>query len=117
VIPELKGKLDGMAIRVPTSNVSLVDLVCEVEKSTSVKEVNELFKQASVGRLKGILNYCELPLVSSDYNGTTASSTIDALSTNVMDGRLVKVLAWYDNEIGFSQRMVDLTLLVAKKTL
>ncbi|MBI2337406.1 MAG: type I glyceraldehyde-3-phosphate dehydrogenase [Deltaproteobacteria bacterium] len=117
VIPELKGKLDGMAIRVPTSNVSLVDLVCEVEKSTSVKEVNELFKQASLGELKGILNYCELPLVSSDYNGTTASSTIDALSTNVMDGRLVKVLAWYDNEIGFSQRMVDLTLLVAKKTL
>ncbi|OGP53426.1 MAG: type I glyceraldehyde-3-phosphate dehydrogenase [Deltaproteobacteria bacterium RBG_13_52_11] len=113
VLPQLKGKLDGMAIRVPTPNVSLVDLVAEVEKETSVDGVNAAFKKASTGGLKGILGYSEEPLVSVDYNGTTLSSIVDALSTTVIEGRMVKVLAWYDNEMGYSARMVDVAKFIS----
>ncbi len=116
VIPELKGKIDGFAVRVPTPNVSLVDFVCEVEKSTSVEAVNAALKKASVeGSLKNILAYSEEPLVSIDYNGNPHSSSVDSDLTSVMEGTLVKVISWYDNETGFSQRMVELTELVAKK--
>jgi glyceraldehyde 3-phosphate dehydrogenase len=117
VLPELKGKLNGMAMRVPTKNVSIVDLVAELEKEVTVEEVNAALKEASEGELKGILAYSELPLVSSDYNGSTASSTIDALSTMVMEGSMVKVLSWYDNEVGYSNRVVDLVDYIAKKGL
>lgn len=115
VLPELKGKLDGMAIRVPTANVSLVDLVVETERQTSIEEVNAAFKTAAEGKLKGILDYCAEPLVSRDFNGSPVSSTIDALSTNVIGGSMVKVLSWYDNEWGYSNRILDLTKLVAKQ--
>ena len=114
VIPELKGLIDGLAIRVPTPNVSLVDFVCEVSKPTDIKQVNAVLRAAAEGPLKGILGYTEAPLVSIDFNGSTLSSTVDALSTAVIDSKLVKVLAWYDNETGFSQRMVDVAELVAK---
>lgn len=107
VLPELKGKIDGMAIRVPTPNVSCVDLVCQIEKSSSIEEVNAAFKKASESSLRGVLAYSEEPLVSIDYNGNPHSSIIDALSTKVMSEKLVKVLAWYDNESGFSNRMID----------
>lgn len=117
VLPELKGKLNGMAVRVPTPNVSLVDLVAEVEKEVTVEEVNAALKEAAEGELKGILAYNELPLVSSDYNHTTVSSTVDGLSTMVMEGNLVKVLSWYDNEYGYSNRVVDLVEYIAKKGL
>ncbi|MES1040390.1 MULTISPECIES: type I glyceraldehyde-3-phosphate dehydrogenase [Peribacillus] len=117
VLPELKGKLNGMAMRVPTPNVSVVDLVAELEKDTTVEEVNAAFKKASEGELKGILEYSELPLVSTDYNGNPSSSTIDALSTMVMEGNMVKVLSWYDNETGYSSRVVDLIDYLAKKGL
>jgi glyceraldehyde 3-phosphate dehydrogenase len=117
VLPELKGKLNGMAMRVPTPNVSVVDLVAELEKDTTVEEVNAAFKNASEGELKGILEYSELPLVSTDYNGNPSSSTIDALSTMVMEGNMVKVLSWYDNETGYSSRVVDLIDYLAKKGL
>ncbi|MCM3672435.1 MULTISPECIES: type I glyceraldehyde-3-phosphate dehydrogenase [Peribacillus] len=117
VLPELKGKLNGMAMRVPTPNVSVVDLVAELEKETTVEEVNAAFKKASEGELKGILEYSELPLVSTDYNGNPSSSTIDALSTMVMEGNMVKVLSWYDNETGYSSRVVDLIDYLAKKGL
>lgn len=113
VLPALKGKLDGMAIRVPIPNVSLVDLVVETEKETSIEEVNQAMKLASENELKGILDYCELPLVSRDYNGSSASSTLDALNTNVIGGKMVKVLTWYDNEWGYSHRVVDLVNYVA----
>ena len=115
VIPDLKGKLDGMAVRVPTPNVSLVDLVAETEKSTSVEEVNETFKKAALGPLKGILEFCELPLVSRDFNGNPASSIVDAQSTNVIGGNLVKVLSWYDNEWGYSNRLLDLVKYVVAR--
>lgn len=115
VIPELNGKIDGLSIRVPTPNVSLVDFVCDVEKKTSAKEVNQALKEASIGSLKGILAYTEEPLVSSDYNGNAFSSTVDSLLTSVMDDTLVKVISWYDNETGFSQRMVEVTELIAKQ--
>jgi glyceraldehyde 3-phosphate dehydrogenase len=108
VLPQLKGKLDGMAVRVPTPNVSLVDLVVETEKATSAEAVNATFKKAAEGPLKGILDYCELSLVSIDFNGNPASSTIDAQSTTVIGGSMVKVLSWYDNEWGYSNRVVDL---------
>lgn len=117
VLPELKGKLNGMAMRVPTPNVSLVDLVAELEKEVTVEEVNAALKAASEGELKGILNYSELPLVSKDYNGDPASSTIDALSTMVMEGNMVKVVSWYDNETGYSHRVVDLVEYIAEKGL
>jgi len=114
VIPELKGKLNGIAFRVPTPNVSIVDLVVQVEKPTFVEEVNQALKEAAEGSLKGILEYSDLPLVSSDYKGHDASSIVDASLTMVMGGDMVKVVAWYDNEWGYSQRVVDLAELVAK---
>lgn len=115
VMPHLKGKLHGMALRVPTPNVSLVDLVVDVKKDVTVEEVNNVFKHAAKNELKGILDYSEEPLVSVDYTTTEVSSTIDGLSTMVMDGNKVKVLAWYDNEWGYSKRVLDLTKLVASK--
>ncbi|MEK6542441.1 MAG: type I glyceraldehyde-3-phosphate dehydrogenase [Pseudomonadota bacterium] len=107
VMPELKGKLDGSAIRVPTPNVSIVDLTFTPTRDTSVEEVNALLKAAAEGALKGVLAYSDEPLVSIDYNHCPASSTIDSLETTVLDGKLVRVLSWYDNEWGFSNRMVD----------
>ncbi|HNS09838.1 MAG TPA: type I glyceraldehyde-3-phosphate dehydrogenase [Candidatus Ozemobacteraceae bacterium] len=115
-IPELKGKLDGFAIRVPTANVSVVDLVCTVKKSTTKEEVNAAVKEAAAtARNQGILAYCDEPLVSSDFNGDAHSSIFDADSTKVMDGNLVKILSWYDNEWGYSCRVRDLMLYIAKK--
>ncbi len=115
VLPELKGKLDGMAIRVPTPNVSLIDLVAEVERDTSREEVNQLFKDASKNELKGILRYEEEPLVSVDYNGAEDSTIIDAPSTKVIEKNMVKVLAWYDNEWGYSSRTKDMLKYLVKK--
>ncbi|MDZ5472218.1 type I glyceraldehyde-3-phosphate dehydrogenase [Bacillus sp. 31A1R] len=117
VLPELKGKLNGGAMRVPTPNVSLVDLVVELEKEVTAEEVNAKFKEAAEGNLAGILGYSEEPLVSGDYNGNPYSSTIDALSTMVMEGSMVKVISWYDNESGYSHRVVDLIDYIAKKGL
>ncbi|KEQ22048.1 type I glyceraldehyde-3-phosphate dehydrogenase [Paenibacillus tyrfis] len=117
VLPELKGKLNGMAMRVPTPNVSVTDLVVELSKNVTVDEVNSALKEAANGPLKGILNYSEEPLVSSDYNGDPASSTIDALSTMVVGDNMVKVVSWYDNEWGYSNRVVDLVSFIAKKGL
>jgi glyceraldehyde 3-phosphate dehydrogenase len=114
VLPALKGKLDGLAVRVPTPNVSLVDLVVETEKATSVDEVNRALKAAAEGPLKGILAYCEIPLVSCDFNGNPSSSTVDAATTCVIGGNLVKVMSWYDNEWGYSNRIVDLVKLMVK---
>jgi len=113
VLPELEGRLDGLAVRVPTPNVSLISLVAELGRSVTIDEVNSAFRSAAEGRLKGILDYCEEPLVSVDFNGNPASSTIDALSTNVIGGNMVKVLSWYDNEWGYSNRVVDLVRFVA----
>jgi len=113
VLPQLKGKLDGLAIRVPTPNVSIVDLVVEVEKETAVDTVNAALKKASQGELKGILGYTEEPLVSIDFNGNTLSSIVDASTTAVIEGRMVKVLSWYDNEMGYSARMVDLAKFIS----
>jgi glyceraldehyde 3-phosphate dehydrogenase len=117
VLPELKGKLNGMAVRVPTPNVSIVDLVAELEKDVTAEEVNAALKTAAEGPLKGILHYSELPLVSTDYNGSPASSSIDSLSTLVLEGNMVKVLSWYDNEVGYSSRVVDLIGYIAQKGL
>ncbi len=108
VIPEVKGKLDGVSLRVPTPDVSLVDLTVEVEKKTTIEEVNAAFKKAAQGDLKGILDVSDEPLVSCDYIGNLFSSVVDAKSTNVIDGTLVHVSSWYDNEIGYSARCVDL---------
>ena len=115
VLPELAGKLNGIALRVPTPNVSIVDLVVQVEKSTIAEQVNEVLRVAAEGPMKGILRYSDLPLVSSDYAGTDESSIIDAALTLVMGGDMVKVVAWYDNEWGYSQRVVDLAEVVAQK--
>ena len=115
VIPELKGKFDGMAMRVPTPTVSVVDFVAQTEKDTSVEEINAAFKAASEGAMKGILGYSEDPLVSMDYKGNPHSCIIDALSTMVMEPNMVKVIAWYDNEWGYSTRIADLTKLMADK--
>lgn len=117
VLPELKGKLDGLAIRVPTPNVSLVDLVCEVEKDTSKEEVNRAFREAAEGKLSNVLEYCDKPLVSKDFNGNPKSSIVDSALTIVIDKRLVKVLSWYDNEWGYSCRVVDLIEYIANKGL
>jgi glyceraldehyde 3-phosphate dehydrogenase len=117
VIPDLKGKLNGMSMRVPTPNVSVTDLVAELKVDVTVDDINNAFKEASEGALKGILNYSVEPLVSSDYNGDPASSTIDALSTMVVGGNMVKVISWYDNEWGYSSRVVDLVEYIAKKGL
>ena len=117
VIPELKGKLDGMAVRVPTPNVSLVDFVAELDKEVTKEDVNNAFKQAADNELQGVLFYTELPLVSRDYNGNTSSSTVDGLSTMVLENNLVKVIAWYDNESAYSARCIDLALLMYEKGL
>ena len=114
VMPELQGKLDGCAVRVPTINVSLVDLTYTAARKTSVDEVNAILRDASQGELKGILNYNDKPLVSVDFNHDPASSTFDATLTKVIDGTLIKVLAWYDNEWGFSNRMLDTTVALMK---
>lgn len=115
VLPQLKGKLNGVALRVPTPNVSMVDFVVQTEKRTIAEEVNQALKNAAEGPLKGILGYSELELVSSDYQGTDESSIVDANLTIVMGGDIVKVMAWYDNEWGYSQRVLDLAELVAEK--
>ncbi len=112
VLPELKGRLDGMAMRVPTANVSVVDLTAELEKSTSEAEINQAMKEAAAGPLKGILGYSDEPLVSVDFNGSSFSSIFDAELTRVMSGNFVKVLSWYDNEWGFSKRMGDVARFV-----
>jgi glyceraldehyde 3-phosphate dehydrogenase len=117
VLPELKGKLDGIAMRVPTPNVSVVDLAAILDKKTTREEVNAAFKEASQGSLKGILQYVEEPLVSVDFRGNDHSSILDAPYTSVMDGDFVKVLSWYDNEWGYSSRCVDLLGFLAKKGL
>lgn len=117
VLPELKGKLNGMAMRVPTPDGSLVDLVAELDKDVTAEEVNAAFKEAAEGPLKGILGYSEEPLVSADYVGDPHSSTIDALSTMVMEGNMVKVVSWYDNEMGYSSRCVDLAVFLKEQGL
>lgn len=114
VLPELKGKFDGLAIRVPTPNVSLVDLVAELGKSATVQEVNGAFKKSANGEMKGILEYTDEPLVSIDFNGNPNSSIVDGSSTVVIEGNMVKVLAWYDNEWGYSCRIRDLILYMFK---
>jgi glyceraldehyde-3-phosphate dehydrogenase (NAD(P)) len=115
VIPSMKGRLNGVALRVPTPNVSMVDLVVQVEKPTITEQVNEALKKASETTMKGFLGYTELPLVSSDFRQTDESSIVDASLTLVMDGDMVKVMAWYDNEWGYSQRVLDLAELAAEK--
>ncbi len=117
VLPELKGKLSGMAVRVPTPNVSLVDFVADLTRPTTKEEVNAALLQATNGKLKGYLQYTELPLVSHDFNGNPASSIVDALSTIMLGDRMVKVLAWYDNEWGYSNRVLDLVKLIVMKGL
>jgi glyceraldehyde 3-phosphate dehydrogenase len=114
VLPEIKGKLDGMAIRVPTPNVSLIDLVVEVEKNTTAEEVNEAFKEASQAPLNKIMRVEEKPLVSIDFNGDTFSSIIDGIFTKVIEDNMVKVLAWYDNEWGYSNRVKDLLKFIVQ---
>ncbi|MCY7339183.1 MAG: erythrose-4-phosphate dehydrogenase, partial [Sphingomonas bacterium] len=115
VLPELKGKLDGSAVRVPTPNVSLIDLTFTPSRDTTVEEINGALKKASESRaLKGILAYTDEPLVSIDLNGDPASSTVDSLETAVIEGKLVRVVSWYDNEWGFSNRMVDTAGAIAK---
>ncbi|HBQ28474.1 MAG TPA: type I glyceraldehyde-3-phosphate dehydrogenase [Desulfotomaculum sp.] len=115
VIPELEGKLNGLALRVPTPNVSVVDLVVEVARPTTTEEVNAILKEAACGALKGIIDYCETPLVSRDFNGNPHSAIVDALSTMVVNETMVKVIAWYDNEWGYSNRVVDLVAYIGEK--
>ena len=117
VLPQLKGKMHGIAIRMPTPNVSLVDLVAETEKVVTAEEVNNAMRKAAAGELKGILGVCEEPLVSVDFNGNPLSSIVDAPSTSVIDGSIVKVLAWYDNEWGYSCRVRDLIKFIAARGL
>jgi glyceraldehyde 3-phosphate dehydrogenase len=117
VIPELKGKVNGFAMRVPTPNVSITDLVAELEKPATAEEINAAMKAAAEGELKGILGYSSEPLVSRDYNGDPRSSIVDGLSTMVVEGTLAKVVSWYDNEWGYSNRVVDLAIFMAKKGL
>ncbi len=117
VLPELKGKLNGFAMRVPTPNVSVVDLVVNLEKSAAAEEINAALKTAAEGGLKGILQYCEEPLVSKDFNGNSHSSIVDAPSTMVIEGNMAKVIAWYDNEWGYSNRVVDLITFIVGKGL
>lgn len=115
VLPALQGKMHGIAIRVPTANVSLVDLVAETERVVTVEEVNAALRKAADGELKGILGFCEEPLVSVDFNGNSLSSIVDGLSTSVVDGTLIKVLSWYDNEWGYSSRIHDLVKYIATR--
>jgi glyceraldehyde 3-phosphate dehydrogenase len=114
VLPELKGKLNGFAMRVPTPNVSVVDFVAEINKEVTAEEINQCLKEAAEGPLQGIVAYSDQPLVSKDYNGNPHSSIVDALSTMVLEGTMIKVVAWYDNEWGYSCRVVDLARLVAR---
>ncbi|MFS8512678.1 MAG: type I glyceraldehyde-3-phosphate dehydrogenase, partial [Planifilum fulgidum] len=114
VLPELEGRLNGLALRVPTPNVSVVDLVADLAVPVTAEEVNRAFKRAAETHMKGILQYCDAPLVSSDFNGNEHSAVIDALSTMVTGERQVKVLAWYDNEWGYSCRVVDLLKLIGR---
>jgi len=116
-MPDLKGKLDGISMRVPTPNVSVVDLAAVLDKKATAEEVNGAFRTAANGPLKGIMEYVEAPLVSIDFRGNPHSSIIDAPYTKVMDGDFVKVLAWYDNEWGYSSRCVDLLRYIVKKGL
>lgn len=115
VLPELKGKLTGMAMRVPTPNVSIVDFVAELNKDVTLDEVNQALQAAAHGELEGVLGFSDEPLVSRDYNGNKLSSIVDGLSTMVIEGNLVKVISWYDNETGYSNRVVDLVNFIAKK--
>jgi len=115
VLPELKGRLDGIALRAPVPTVSVCDFVAELAKEVTVQQVNNAFKTAAAGKLKGILQYCEEPLVSSDFRGNSYSSIFDAESTMVLGGNMVKVFAWYDNEWGYACRLIDLVNLVASK--
>jgi len=114
VLPELAGKMNGMALRVPTPNVSLTDLVVQLSRPASAQEVNKAFKDASQGSMEGIIEYCDEPLVSIDFNGITASTAVDALSTISIGEDMVKILAWYDNEFGYANRLVDLAVYIAK---
>jgi glyceraldehyde 3-phosphate dehydrogenase len=114
VLPALKGKLDGYAMRVPTTDVSIVDLSAKLSKSTTVEDINAALEAAAAGPLSGILEVCNEPLVSVDFIGNTHSSIIDGPSTKVMDGNFVKLLSWYDNETGYSSRVVDLAVLMGK---
>ncbi|MFD2922638.1 type I glyceraldehyde-3-phosphate dehydrogenase [Halobacillus naozhouensis] len=117
VLPELDGKLSGMAMRVPTANVSIVDLVAELDKDVTAEEVNAALKEEAEGNLKGILDYSDEPLVSTDYNGNTHSSIIDGLSTLTLEDNMVKIVSWYDNETGYSNRCVDLAVYLKSKGL
>ena len=117
VIPELQGKLHGIAIRVPTPTVSIVDFVADLNREVTADEINNAFQRAARGNLKGIIEYCDEPLVSMDFKGNPASAIFDALSTMVIDGNMIKVLAWYDNEWGYSCRLADLTAFIADKGL
>ncbi len=114
VLPELAGKLDGSSVRVPTPNVSLIDLVFTPKRDTSAEEMNAALKAAAEGPMKGVLDFTEKPLVSSDFNHHPASSTIDSLETAVLEGKLARVVSWYDNEWGFSNRMIDTAGVMAK---
>ena len=115
VLPQLKGKLDGMAVRVPTANVSVVDLVAELDKPATEATINSAMRAAAEGPLKGVLQYCEEELVSVDFNGNPSSSIFDSALTKVMDNNFIKVLSWYDNEWGFSNRMRDVALYIGQK--
>ena len=117
VLPQLKGKLNGMAMRVPTPTVSVVDLVCELKKEASAEEINAAMKKAAEGEMKGVLGYCDEPLVSIDFKQDPRSSIVDALSTMVIDGKTAKVVSWYDNEWGYSNRAIDLIDYIIKKGL
>jgi glyceraldehyde 3-phosphate dehydrogenase len=117
VMPELKGKLHGLSLRVPTATVSVVDLVIDLKKSATTQAINESLKSAADGPLKDILSYCDEPLVSSDFRGNPASSIVDALSTVVLEGKMAKVLSWYDNEWGYSCRVGDLATFMAEREL
>jgi glyceraldehyde 3-phosphate dehydrogenase len=117
VLPELKGKFDGISVRVPTPNVSLVDVVMDLERETSSEEVNRALKDSANEELRGILQFCEEPLVSSDFKGNPHSSIVDAEYTKVIGGNMVKVLSWYDNEWGYSCRVRDLIKYIASKGL
>jgi len=117
VMPELKGKLHGLSLRVPTATVSVVDLVADLKKSASVEDLNNALKESAEGKMNGILAYCDEPLVSTDFRGNSASSIVDGLSTVVLEGKMAKVLSWYDNEWGYSCRVGDLATLMAEKGL
>lgn len=117
VLPQLKGKLNGMAMRVPTPSVSVVDLTCELKKEATKEEINAAFKKAAEGEMAGVLGYCDEPLVSVDFKGDSRSSIVDGLSTMVMDGKMAKIVSWYDNEWGYSNRAIDLIDYVIKKGL